>query len=54
MDNKTRMNDVCIMTLNTCNSNKDNGSSNDVANGNPQWVINYVNGNNFSFTNVVL
>jgi len=37
MDNKTKMSDVCITTLNICNSNKDNGNSNDVANGNPQW-----------------
>lgn len=31
------MSDVCITTLNICNSNKDNGNSNDVADGNPQW-----------------
>jgi len=31
------MNDVCITTLNICNSNKDNGNLDDVAKGNPQW-----------------
>lgn len=35
MGNKTRMSDVCITTLNICNSNKDNGNSKDVADGNP-------------------
>ncbi len=27
---------MCITTLNTCNSNKDNGNLDDLANGNPQ------------------
>jgi len=31
------MSDVCITTLNICNSNKDNGNLDDVTNGNPQW-----------------